>query len=76
MTGFVVHVVNSDFESSSEIEAADAADARNQALRSALAIGVEEVCKGSPFVGAVVRVEADGEVQERFLVSIGQTPLK
>jgi hypothetical protein len=76
VAGFHIHVVNSEFESSSDIDAADGAEARKQALRSALEIGVDEVCKGSPFVGAEVRVELDGELQERFLVSIGQSPLK
>jgi hypothetical protein len=45
-------------------------------LRAALQIGTEEVCRGSPFFAAEVRIESDGDLRERFLVSMGQSPLK
>jgi hypothetical protein len=73
---FHIHVVNSDFESSDELDVANFDEARKQALRAALVIGVDEVCKGTSFFGAEVRVEMDGELRERFVVSIGQSPLK
>ena len=76
MPSFQIHVINSDFEARSDVKATDAADARTQALRSALAIGTDEMCRGERFFGAVIRIESDGDLQERFLVSMGQSPLK
>jgi hypothetical protein len=71
---FEIHVVNSDFHSSNAVDAPSFEDARRLAMKAALQIGTEEVCRGVPFFGAEVTIEADG-LQERFLVSIGQSPL-
>jgi hypothetical protein len=76
MPTFFVQVINSDFQASSQVEADDIADAQRQALKSALQIGADEVCKGVPFFGAEIRVELDGQVAERFLVTMGQSPLQ
>ena len=76
MPMFQIHVLNSDFDACSEIDAVGLEDARHEALRSALSIGVDEVCNGSSFFGAEVSVALDGNVSERFLVSIGQSPLR
>lgn len=76
MPTFHICIVNSDFESSNECEAANQEDARTHALRAALNIGVDEVCKGSPFFGAEVRIKVDGDVKERFMVGMGQSPLR
>jgi hypothetical protein len=73
---FQIHVVNSDFDSHNEIEAQSLEEAQRRALRGALQIGTDELCKGTPFFGAEVTVEAGGEMKERFLVSMGQSPLK
>ena len=73
---FHLRVVNSDFESVDEIEASDFDQAKRKALRAALQIGVDEVCNGSPFFGAEIRLEVDGDLRERFVVGIGQSPLK
>ena len=73
---FHLRVINSDFESTNEIEAPDFGGARRQALRAVLQIGTDEVCKGTSFFGAEVRIECDGAVKERFIVGIGQSPLK
>ena len=73
---FHIRVVNSDFESSNELDAPGHDDARSEAVRAALQIGVEEVCKGSPFFGAEVRIELNGDLSERFMVGMGQSPLK
>ena len=70
-----IHVVNSDFESCNDLDARDFKEAKRHALRAALDIGTDEVCKGSRIFGAEVRVEMDGESQ-RFLVSMGQSLLK
>lgn len=75
MPVFHLHIVNSDFESANQIEAPDFEKARRQALRAALAIGADEVCKGTTFFGAEVRVESDGKT-ERFMIGMGQSPLK
>lgn len=68
--------MNSDFESSNMTDAVDLEGARRDALRAALDIGAEEICKGTPFFGAEISVELDGELKERFLVSMGQSSLK
>lgn len=76
MPSYRIHVINSDYEASNEAELATFDAAKRQALRAALQIGIDEVCNGTPFFGAEVRVELDGELKERFLVSMGQSPLK
>jgi hypothetical protein len=73
---FQLHIVNSDFSSCGECDADDVRAAQKQGLKAALQMGTDEMCDGSPFFGAEVRVEADGEVKERFLVSMGQSPLQ
>lgn len=73
---FHIHVVNSDFEAGDDIDAPEFEAAKRQALRSALTIGAEEICNGMAYFGAEVRVELDGELKERFLIGIGQSPLK
>jgi len=73
---FHLRVGNSDFESTNEIEASDFGGAQRQALRAALQIGTDEVCKGASFFGAEVRIVSDGAVTKRFVVGIGQSPLK
>lgn len=76
MAKFQIHVVNSDFTTCNEIEASAIGDARSLALRAALEIGTEDVCKGVTFFGAEVRLELDGETKERFLVSMGHSTLQ
>ena len=76
MPTYRIHVVNSNFKTCAAAKASSLDAARKQALRAALEIGSEEVCKGASFFGAEVCVELDGDVAQRFLVSIGQTPLK
>jgi hypothetical protein len=73
---FHISVVNSDFDASEELDSATFEDARRNALRAALQIGTDELCNGTPFFGAEIRIELDGELKQRFLVSIGQSPLK
>ena len=75
MPTFRIYVINSDFESSNHVDASDFHNARSQALRAALQIGVDEVCQGKHFFGAEIRVELDGKT-ERFMVGMGQTPLQ
>lgn len=72
---FQLHIANREFKCCEEVEAVDFEAARKEGLKAALGIGAEEVTKGSPFFAAEVRLERDGESQ-RFLVSIGQSPLK
>ena len=76
MPTFHISVVNSDFDASEELDSATFEDARRNALRAALQIGTDELCNGTPFFGAEIRIELDGELKQRFLVSIGQSPLK
>lgn len=76
MPNFRIRVINTDFDNSNEIDRASAHEARAEALKSALQIGVEEVCKGTPFFGAEVRIEDGSEVLERLVVAVGVSPLR
>jgi hypothetical protein len=73
---FQIRVVNSNYECCNDADAPNLAAARTEALRAALQIGAEEVCQGAPFFGAEIEVKLDGKLKERFLVSIGQSPLR
>lgn len=75
MASFQIYIVNSDFACCNDIEAHGPDEAREQALRGALAIGTDEICKGNAYFGAEVRIELDGDTKDRFLVSIGQSRL-
>ena len=76
MPTFQIRVSNTDYDNSNEIDRSSAQEARAEALKSALQIGVEEVCNGTPFFGAEVRVESDGKVHDRLVVAIGVSPLR
>ena len=76
MPTFQIRVINTDYDNSNEIDRPSAQEARAEALKSALQIGVEEVCNGTPFFGAEVRVESEGKVQDRLVVAIGVTRLR
>jgi len=76
MPTFQIRVINTDYDNSNEIDRSSAEEARAEALKSALQIGVEEVCNGTPFFGAEVRVESEGKVQDRLVVAIGVTRLR
>lgn len=77
MPTFSVHIVNSEFVLTNSIDASNSEDARSQALKGTLQIGVDEVCKGSsPFFGAEIRIEEGGEVVERLMVAIGASALQ
>ena len=57
-------------------EAATMSEAKQQGIKGALEIGVEEVHKGKPFFGAEVRLEDGDELVGRFVVSVGASPLQ
>jgi hypothetical protein len=76
VTTFQLHIVNSDFTADGVFDADNVEAARKQALKGALQIGTDEICKGASFFGAEVHLGTDGELMERFLVSIGQSTLQ
>ncbi len=76
MSVFRISVVNETFRASDEHELATASEARMEALKGALAIGSDEVTNGKQFFGAEVTVEKDGELVERFVVSVGASPIE
>jgi len=76
MPTFQIRVTNTDFESHNEIVRPSAEEARAEALKSALQIGVDEVCGGAPFFGAEVCINRDSEILERLVVAIGVSPLR
>ena len=72
---FQITVVNHDFESTSDQEAADMAAAKLSGLKSAMEIGADQLAEGSPLFGAEIIV-TDGTLRERFILSMGSSPLK
>lgn len=76
MPTFLIRVTNTDYDDSSEIDRPSAAEARAEGLKGALQMGVEEVCRGSPFFGAEVCIESGDEVLERLVVAVGVSPLR
>jgi hypothetical protein len=76
MPTFRIRVINTDFDSSNEINQPSEDQARAEAVKTALQIGVDEVCKGTPFFGAEVRLESGSETLERMVVAIGVSPLR
>ena len=74
MPNFHIKVVNEEFSVSEERNLPDAAAAREEALRGAIAIGVDQLCDGARLFGAEVSVdEDDGEIR-RFVVTVGASP--
>ena len=49
--------------------------AGRQGIRAALAIGAEEVGEGEAYFGAEIRVEEEGKIVGRYVVSVGASPL-
>lgn len=75
MPSFRITITNRDFNSSSEVEAADASAAHNNGIRGALQIGMDEICKGEPFFAAQVTIERDDDLVDRYMVAMGSSPM-
>jgi hypothetical protein len=73
---YVIRVVNATFSGDEEQELADIDAARREGLKGAFQIGVDEVLRGTPFFGAEVRIEQNDELLNRFVVSVGASPLQ
>jgi hypothetical protein len=76
MPPFRISVINHNFASSDEYDLPSSEVAEREAIKSALQIGTDEVIKGKPFFGAEAKVEHDGQLVGRFVVSIGVSPLR
>jgi len=76
MPTFQIRVINTDYDDSSEVDRPSTDEARAEALKGALQMGVEEVCNGSPFFGAEVCIESGNQVLERMIVAVGVSPLR
>jgi hypothetical protein len=76
MTLFRISVVNATFSACDEHELSTISDARLEAIKSALAIGSEEVTKGKEFFGAEVKIEESDTLVARFVVSVGASPIE
>ena len=75
MPQFAITVVNDTFRARDVHDLRSADEAGAEALKGALAIGADEVCKGKKFFGAEVTVEQGDEMIGRFIVSLGATRL-
>ena len=76
MPTFRISVLNETFSACDEHELDTATDARAEAIKGALAIGSDEVTKGKQFFGAEVKIEHGDGLIERFVVSVGASPLE
>ena len=76
MALFQISVINHTFSACDSHELPSAEEAGKQGIRSALAIGVEEVTGGESFFGAEIRIEEGDKTVRRFMVSVGATPLQ
>ena len=76
MPVFRVHITNNDYDNGTDIERDTREEVRNEAILSALQIGADEVTAGTPFFGAEVRIESEGEIIERMVVAVGVSPLR
>ena len=76
MPPFRISVINQHSASSDEHHLLTAEDAEREAIKAALEIGIDEVINGNPFFGAEAKVEHDGQLVGRYIVSIGVSPLR
>jgi hypothetical protein len=76
MPVFRIHITNNDYDDGTDIERDTRDEVRSEAILSAIQIGADEVTAGTPFFGAEVRIESEGEVLERLVVAIGVSPLR
>ncbi len=75
MPTFRIHVRNADFTASDEHDFENLAAAKFEAAKGALYIGADEVAGGKPYFGAEISIESDGQPPERFVVSVGMSPI-
>ena len=76
MPTFRISVLNETFSASDEHELTTATDARDEAIKGALAIGSDEIAKGKKFFGAEVKIEQGEELIGCFVVSVGASPIE
>lgn len=76
MAIFQITVINQTFEAHNEHDLPTEEDARAEAIRGALEIGLDEVGVASPLFAAEVKIASDGEQIARYVVSMGVCPLR
>jgi hypothetical protein len=73
---FSISVINESFECQDEQHLPTLELARAEAIKGALQIGVSEVRAANSFFAAEVKIHRDGEQVERYVVSVGVSPLR
>jgi hypothetical protein len=76
MAIFQITVVNQTFEAHNQHDLPTEEDARAEAIRGALEIGLDEIGVASPLFAAEVKIASDGEQIARYVVSMGVSPLR
>lgn len=76
MAIFRISVVNQHFTACNEQVLPTVAEARAQAIKGALQIGIAEVSEANPYFGAEVSVGNKSGCLARFVVSIGVSPIQ
>ncbi|HEY8591754.1 MAG TPA: hypothetical protein VIL42_02685 [Sphingomicrobium sp.] len=75
MPTYSITIINDEFETSTNAEAADDALAIRDALQGALQIGVEQVVGGASLFAAELTVAIE-ERRRRFVVNVSASALK
>lgn len=73
---FCISVTNQDFEAENEQELPTLEVAQDEAIKSALQIGIDEVGITRPFFAAEVKIDCDGEYVSRYIVTVGVSLLR
>lgn len=76
MATFQITIINQTFESHNEHDLPSEEDARAEAIRGALEIGLDEIGVASPLFAAEVKIASGGEQIARYIVSMGVSPLR
>lgn len=76
MANYQITVTNRVFQSRNTQELPTRAAATKQGLSAALTMGAEEVAQGEPYFGAEVCIEDDDGRIDRFVVSVGASPIQ
>ena len=76
MAVYHVSINNQVFSDSEDVDARNLKAARADALRGALQIGADEICRGKTFFGAEIIIQNKGGDIERRLLAIGVSTLR
>lgn len=71
-----ISVTNTHYDACEEQELPSPEAARQEAIKSALQLGIEEVDEAQSFFAAEIRIDEGDRSHGRYIVAIGVSPLK